>query len=807
MINKLISYSQKKLLAKKSIFFARNAARSQDWWKAQKYYAKALAYYDNSPKIWIQFGNALIQSGKINEATKAYTKAVELEPTADGYLQLGRSYKLQGMHSNAVEAWRKALSFDAVSMDTILELENAVTLEKIEMSIPENMEIYHLIIRELNLSPDKIISSEEIEILFQKILKRKVGNEDYKREIVNSGKTIGQMIKDLIYSEEYMDKLKIKHTEFVEPDAYVRKLTKNNYRNPKNLSIIPIEIDNVILIGSCLVDPWENLIGHLDTNFNIERYGVGAPLPDAPQKPLTSYNFQLVQLPLRSIIPDMAFARLSEDDVSGHENLLDYGKSMIKNMLSSAMKWNEEYGTLTFVMSFIEPQKNHVGVLMNPYSLSNPQYFVHELNIFLYKQVKEYKNSYYYDVNDTMKNIGLKYNNEDIIAAFNHGSFIFHANYPEDKKRIEKTTPAPETYNSNVLDTVISGWNDLIAMYRIVKQIDAIKMVVIDLDDTLWRGIVGENDGQNMPTTEGWPKAFWETLLFLKRRGVILAIISKNEEETVKNAWDHIVGNLLPLDSFAIYRINWKQKAENMSEILQHVNLLPQNVVYIDDNPAQRADIKKAFPDIRVMGGDPIHWRHILLNATETQVAHISQESSQRTEMVRAQVTRETMRKNFSQEEFIASLNVTVDEFIINDTSHEKFMRSFELINKTNQFNTTGKRWTREEVEAGFSSGMKFYSFVVSDNFTQYGLVAVLIVRDNTIIQYVMSCRVMGIGVEKSVINMTNKHIFSRNDISKAIIVNTPKNLPCRNVYKNNLYSLVSDDGSKQVWMLESKAI
>ncbi|WP_339077810.1 HAD-IIIC family phosphatase [Acetobacter sp. AC2005] len=647
---------------------------------------------------------------------------------------------------------------------------------------------------------EKIVYSEEIESLFQKILKRNVGDEEYKIELIKSGKTVIELIGDLLESAEYKSNINNLINNEDNYDEYVKNFIGNNYRNPKNLSVNNVKIDNVLIVGSCLSAEWVKYINSMEEKFNAEIYFVGNDLPNLPQKPLAEYNFQILQLPLRAIIPDAAFARLAENDIEGHANLLEYSKSMIENMLLNSMKWNKESGILTFTFSFIEPQKNYVGILMDNYSILNPKYFVRELNIFLSEKLKEYKNTYFYDVNDVMANVGLRYNHEDIISSFNHGSFIGDFDYPYDINRIDVSINAMQIYNSNIQKTIISGWNDIISMYRIIKQEDSVKMVVIDLDDTLWRGIIGESDPQNMPTSEGWPKAFWETLLFLKRRGIILAIISKNEEETVKNAWGHIVGNILSLEDFSIFRINWKQKSENMSEILSYVNLLPQNVIYIDDNPAQRADIKKAFPGIRVMGGNPIHWRHILLNAPETQVAHITEESSQRTKMVRAQVTRETMRKNFSQEDFIASLNVTVDEFIIEDTSHERFIRSLELINKTNQFNTTGKRWTREEIETGFSSGMKLYSFVVSDKFTQYGLVAVLIVHNDTIIQYVMSCRVMGIGVERTVIEMTNQHIFSNYDISKAIIINTPKNLPCRNVYENNGYDLISDDNKQTIW-------
>ena len=287
-----------------------------------------------------------------------------------------------------------------------------------------------------------------------------------------------------------------------------------------------------------------------------------------------------------------------------------------------------------------------------------------------------------------------------------------------------------------------------------------------------------------MPTAEGWPKALWETLLILRRRGVLLAIISKNEEARVREEWPKIFRGQLSLDDFAIHRINWRPKSENMADILSYVNLLAENVVYIDDSPAQRAEIKTAFPNLRVLRGTPITWRHILLWAPEAQVATITSESANRVDMVRAQVVREDQRKSLSHEDFLTSLNVRMTMFRVDSINHQRFPRTLELINKTNQFNTTGKRWQMQECAAAMDAGTAFYAFEVSDTYTDYGLVGVLVVHDINIEQFVMSCRIMGLDAEvAAVAHVANTIADTGADRVTGLIVETDRNVPCRNIF------------------------
>ena len=208
---------------------------------------------------------------------------------------------------------------------------------------------------------------------------------------------------------------------------------------------------------------------------------------------------------------------------------------------------------------------------------------------------------------------------------------------------------------------------------------------------------------------------------------------------------------------------------------------MARSAVFIDDNPVERAAVEAAHPDIRTLGSDLYYIRRILLwAASELQTAGITLESARRTEMIKAQVERETARKAMPREEFLASLHIEIKQTTITDSSVPEFKRAFELINKSNQFNTTGRRWTPEEMQQFFAEGGRLEAFRVKDDFTDYGLVCVAIVRGGCIEQYVMSCRVLGLDVEKAVIGTIAREIIETHGVARGIVAETDANLICR---------------------------
>jgi FkbH-like protein len=366
-----------------------------------------------------------------------------------------------------------------------------------------------------------------------------------------------------------------------------------------------------------------------------------------------------------------------------------------------------------------------------------------------------------------------------------HGAALSDFDWEGDRGRLEPVDKVSRYYPLSTQNFVQHAWAELVAMLRTIRQADMVKLVLVDLDDTLWRGVAAEEAEVSSTASEGWPLGFAEALMFLKGRGVLLGVVSKNDEDRVREIWQRIYGNRIRLEDFAVTKINWRPKAENIEEILAQVNLLPKSVVFIDDNPVERAAVKAAFPEIRVLGPNPYLWRRILLWSPETQVASITAESAARTEMVQKQVEREEQRQHLSREEFLASLGVRASLSEVSSTADRRFPRTLELINKTNQFNTTGKRWTLPECEGFFRDGGSVFALEVADRYTAYGIVGVLLVQDDAIVQFVMSCRVVGMDVEVAAVSGVLQALDGRGILEcGAVLEPTPANLLCRDLWE-----------------------
>ena len=604
----------------------------------------------------------------------------------------------------------------------------------------------------------------------------------------NPAEALGPIVRRFLASEEYRQ---VVQKSSAPPKPVVREIPTRQidpvvYRVPNELTVTPLPIRRVLVVGSCLSQVWAHRMGAMTPPCESDVYLLGTPVPDEPARPIGDYDFQIVQLALRFICPDASFVRLSQTDRSGHEALFAHAVAVLRQHLAFAMRWNVTSGLCTFVFPFLPPQQNLVGRLMPRYDIRNPVHFVEKLNEALVQELQAYANTFLFDLNEIVATHGRRFFQEDVQAQFNHGGMISDFDSTYDHNRLEPAGKSKDFYEEK-LDVIFrASWHELVGYFRTIRQVDPVKMVVIDLDDTLWRGVVAELDPDALLTAEGWPRGLWEALSILKRRGIILAIVSKNDESRVVQLWDRILGKQLRLEDFSIRRINWRPKTENMMDILAQVNLLAESVVYVDDNPTERAAIAAAFPTLRVIGGTPLTWRRLLLWSSETQVAAISEESAVRTEMVRAQVEREQQRASLSRDEFLATLDVRIALFKIDGLSHPRFGRALELLNKTNQFNTTGRRWTSEDCRSAFEDETRFHAFEVSDRFTDYGLVGLLIVREARIEQFVMSCRVLGLGVEAAALAHILEMLCAAGAASVfAAMVETERNLPCRDVYRS----------------------
>ena len=276
--------------------------------------------------------------------------------------------------------------------------------------------------------------------------------------------------------------------------------------------------------------------------------------------------------------------------------------------------------------------------------------------------------------------------------------------------------------------------------YRRVNGLSAKKVVALDLDGTLWDGVVGE-DGVDALRPR---KDFLAELKALKDRGVLLAILSKNNESDVRAAFD--AGLLAPLaaDDFVAMRINWKAKAENLREIAREMNLGLDAFVFVDDNPAERLEMEMRLPEVAVAAFPPT------LAAFFPAGGVVTDEDRRKTEEYREEAARRAFlaEREFSKDELWTTLDCWLD---VHEMRPDEAPRVSQLSQKANQFSVCTNRCTIDEIAAlgRGEGGARVFVAKAGDRFGDQGLVAFVIVRGGEVVDFTMSCRVAGRGLEE----------------------------------------------------------
>jgi FkbH-like protein len=441
--------------------------------------------------------------------------------------------------------------------------------------------------------------------------------------------------------------------------------------------------------------------------LNSWEYAIQADYPEAEVRYSTfdyadtvysdqeDYDLRIVQLPLRYIYPEIVVMQNRFDDLAAYERELTNSFDRLRGVMS--LLRNPRVDQPTFFLNYFYPQHNALGRLMPRYDPRSPTFFIQRLNRHLYDLVADFPGGHVLDIEQIASAFGRHRLQDDAFATFSHASITSDYDYYFDVNRLEAEEPLSKRYPHDPAGFIRVAWTEALAMLRTLRGTDRVKLICVDLDDTLWRGVLAEADDVDVSATEGWPLAFAEALMICKQRGIILAIISKNDEARVAEILPRVFHTRVRLEDFAIRKINWDPKPQNVAAAIREANVLPDSVVYIDDNPVERAAVKALLPEVRTLGAPHLDWRRILLWSPETQLAEISSESAQRSEMVRAQVEREQDRKAMSYADFLAELELRVELGQIASTADPHFARALELINKTNQFNTTGERWTEDD--------------------------------------------------------------------------------------------------------------
>jgi len=321
------------------------------------------------------------------------------------------------------------------------------------------------------------------------------------------------------------------------------------------------------------------------------------------------------------------------------------------------------------------------------------------------------------------------------------------------------------------------------------------KCIVLDLDNTLWGGVIGEDGFDNIklgdnPVGRSFVE-FQKRLLALNKRGIILAINSKNNFDDAIEVIQKHANMILKEENFACVKINWDDKVVNLQKIAEELNIGLDSMVFFDDDPINQEYVRESLQGVLVVDlpKDSSQYPQIITEMKEFDVLKITEEDTKRSDMYLGQKKRKEFENKVGDfNEFLKQMNIEVNVQKANSFS---IPRISQLTLKTNQFNLTTRRYQEEEVSKFSSSEDKIVECVkVSDKFGDNGITGTYIIEkkddDEWIIDtFLLSCRIMGRGVEEIMMNqIIEKAKSSGIKKIKGEFIPTAKNKPAENFYE-----------------------
>lgn len=469
-----------------------------------------------------------------------------------------------------------------------------------------------------------------------------------------------------------------------------------------------------------------------------------------------------------SIIIFMCTEKLYENYCSCPlENREQFAERILKKIEFYWQKINE-YGQFNiFQCTFYEKDDRVFG----SNGVKNKSSFIFQLrklNYLLYERANSHKNVFLIDMNYILQSLGRKCFCEDKLYHF-----------------------AKMSISEEAVVIVAKTIVDLI----MVLKGRVIKCVVLDLDNTLWGGVIGDDGINKIQIGElGNGQAFTEFQLWLKElknRGIILAVCSKNDEKKAREPFINHPDMILKLEDISLFVANWENKVDNILRISNKLNIGLDSMVYIDDSEFERNHVKSVIGNILVpdMPEDPSEYVSYLKSQNYFEVATFSELDKERTKQYRDELNRASTERNFTTyDEYLKSLDMigTWEKFKVFN-----YARIAQLTQRSNQFNLRTIRYTEAEIDKIANDDQYItMSFNLKDKYGGYGLISVVILKKQEdeilfIDTWLMSCRVLKRGMEEYVVNKivneSKKHGY------KKIVgeyIRTTKNSMVENIYK-----------------------
>ncbi|WP_202962911.1 HAD-IIIC family phosphatase [Chryseobacterium sp. P1-3] len=289
------------------------------------------------------------------------------------------------------------------------------------------------------------------------------------------------------------------------------------------------------------------------------------------------------------------------------------------------------------------------------------------------------------------------------------------------------------------------------------------KCLILDLDNTTWGGIIGDDGLEKIQIGSlGIGKAFTEFQHWVKalqKRGVIIAVCSKNDEDKAKEPFEKHPDMVLKLDDIAVFVANWENKADNIRKIQQILNIGFDSMVFLDDNPFERNIVRENLPEVCVpeLPEDPAEYLEYLYSLNLFETASFSENDTERTKQYQVEAQRVIALESFTNvEDFLKSMNMVSDVQAFNSFSKP---RVSQLTQRSNQFNLRTIRYTEQDIENLMSSDDHHtISFTLEDKYGDNGLICVIVLEKKNeetlfIDTWLMSCRVLKRGMEDFTLN------------------------------------------------------
>ena len=477
-----------------------------------------------------------------------------------------------------------------------------------------------------------------------------------------------------------------------------------------------------------------------------------------------SPNLTFLILDLRSVLGDLFFFPYS------------YTEKEKKELINS--KLNELFEIITFFVK----NSNSKLVLTNFNSPSYSSYGIASMKSnFNLKDMVLYMNKKLQEFTINKNSIFI-FDFDAFVSKFGEKNVFNYQNYFFGDIKID-------------LDYIPYFANELIP-YIIAQLGISKKCIVLDLDNTLWGGIVGEDGFDGIKLGPQLPGntylEFQKNLKALKNRGIILAINSKNNFNDAIQVINEHPNMILRKEDFSSIMINWNNKVSNMYEIAQELNIGLDSIVFFDDDPVNRELMRTSLPDILTveLPKDSSEYVNTLHELPEFSMFEITDEDSKRSEMYAQQQTRKEFEISTPNlEDLLRNLSL---ELIIKKSNNFTNPRISQLILKTNQFNLTTKRYTAEEI-LNFTNDENIIvgCAQVKDKFGDHGITGVFIIKKLNsnewfLDTFLLSCRIIGREIEKGILNyIINEAKKNGIKIIKSQYVRTEKNTPIQDFLPN----------------------